>query len=155
MTPATLLSDSPLQVQTVDGVWEPQNYDLEFRGPVTVRYALEHSLNVPAIRLGMQVGVDEIIDVARRLGVTSHLPRVPSLPLGTAELAPIELARGYSTIANGGIRPSSHTFEDVVARGATLERRKLRFERVLDADVAYLATSRLEGVAWTVARWRT
>ena len=58
----------------------------------------------------------------------------------------MEVVRGYSTIANGGMRPSPHTFEDVVARGATLERRKLRFERVLDADVAYLATSLLEGV---------
>jgi penicillin-binding protein 1B len=94
----------------------------------------------------MEVGVDEIIDVARRLGVTSYLPRVPSLPLGTAELAPIEVARGYSTIANGGMRPSPHTFEDVVARGTTLERRELRFERVLDPGVAYLATSLLEGV---------
>jgi membrane carboxypeptidase/penicillin-binding protein len=94
----------------------------------------------------MEVGVDRVIDVARRLGVRSDLPRVPSLPLGTAALAPIEVARAYATIANGGIRPQPHTFEDVVARGETLERRELRFERVLDEGVAYLATSLLEGV---------
>ena len=146
ITPASLLDDSPLKLETRDGFWEPRNYDHEFRGPVTARYALEHSLNVPVIRLGMQIGVDHIIDVARRLGVKSYLPRVPSLPLGTATVAPLEIAHAYATIANGGIRPQPHTFEDVVARGKTLERRQLRFERVLDEGVAYLATSLLEGV---------
>ncbi len=146
ITTASLLDDAPLEVDTNQGVWKPRNYDHEFRGPVTVRHALEGSLNIPVIRLGMEIGVDRVVDVARRLGVTSDLPRVPSLALGTAALAPIEVARAYATIANGGIRPQPHTFEDVVARGETLERRKLRFERVLDAGVAYLATSLLEGV---------
>jgi penicillin-binding protein 1B len=146
ITPASLLDDTPLEVETNAGIWEPGNYDLEFRGPVTVRHALEHSLNIPAVRLGMKIGVDRIADVATRLGISSDLPRVPSLPLGTAEVAPIEMARAYSTIVNGGIRPSPHTFEDVVAGGATLERRKLRFERVLDEGVAYLAISLLQGV---------
>jgi penicillin-binding protein 1B len=146
ITTATLLDDSPLELETRAGTWTPGNYDHEFRGPVTARHALERSLNIPAIRVGLEVGVDSIVDVARRLGIKSDLPRVPSLPLGTAGLAPIELARAYATIANGGIRPQPHTFEDVVARGETLERRELRFERVLDEGVAYLATSLLEGV---------
>jgi penicillin-binding protein 1B len=146
ITPASLLSDTPLEIETPAGIWQPGNYDHEFRGPVTARYALEHSLNIPAIRLGLDVGIDKVAEVAARLGITSDLPRVPSLALGTAELAPIELARAYATLANGGIRPSPHTFEDVVSGGETLERRKLRFERVLDAGVAYLATSLLEGV---------
>jgi penicillin-binding protein 1B len=146
ITTASLLDDSPLKIETNSGPWEPRNYDHEFRGPVTARHALERSLNLPVIRLGLEVGVDRIIEVAHRLGVESDLPRVPSLPLGTAELAPIEIARAYATIANGGIRPQPHTFEDVVARGETLERRELRFERVLDEGVAYLATTLLEGV---------
>jgi penicillin-binding protein 1B len=146
ITPASLLSDSPLEIETNAGLWEPNNFDLRFRGPVTVRHALQNSLNIPAIRLGQEVGVRRVAEVARRLGVTSELPLVPSLPLGTAEVAPIELARAYSTIANGGIRPSSHSFEDVVASGETLARRKLAFERVLDGGVAYLATSLLQGV---------
>jgi penicillin-binding protein 1B len=146
ITTASLLSDAPLKLDTRSGPWEPRNYDLKFRGPVTARHALEASLNVPAINLGLEVGVDRIVDIARRLGVTSDLPRVPSLPLGTAALSPIELARAYSTIANGGMRPHPHTFEDVVAHGETLERRELRFERVLDEGVAFLATSLLEGV---------
>ena len=146
ITPASLLEDAPLEVETRDGPWKPRNYDHQFRGPVTARHALEGSLNIPAIRLGMEIGIDRVIDVARRLGVTSRLPSVPSLALGTATVAPIEVARAYATIANGGIRPQPHTFEDVVARGRTLERRELRFERVIDEGVAYLATSMLEGV---------
>jgi penicillin-binding protein 1B len=146
ITTASLLSDTPLEVETNAGIWEPKNYDLEFRGPVTARYALEHSLNIPAVRLGLDIGVARVAEVATRLGITSDLPRVASLPLGTAEVTPIEMARAYSTIVNGGIRPSPHTFEDVVAGGETLERRKLRFERVLDEGVAYLAISLLQGV---------
>ncbi len=146
ITPASLLSDTPLEVETRQGPWTPRNYDHEFRGPVTARHALEGSLNIPVIRLGMEVGVERVIDVARRLGITSRMPAVPSLALGTAAVAPVEVARAYSTIANGGIRPQPHTFEDVVAGGETLERRELRFERVLDDGVAYLATSLLEGV---------
>jgi penicillin-binding protein 1B len=146
ITTASLLSDTPLEVETRQGPWKPRNYDHEFRGPVSARRALEGSLNIPVIRLGLEIGIDRVIDVARRLGVTSRLPEVPSLALGTAALAPIEIARAYATIANGGIRPQPHTFEDVVAQGETLERRELRFERVLDEGVAYLATSLLEGV---------
>ncbi len=146
ITLATLLDDSPLALDINGGVWEPRNYDHEFRGPVAARYALEHSLNIPVIRLGLEIGSDRILDMARRLGVSSDLPRVASLPLGTATVSPFEIARAYATIANGGTRPQPHTFEDVVARGETLERRKLRFERVLDEGVAYLAISLLEGV---------
>jgi penicillin-binding protein 1B len=89
-----------------------------------------------------------VADVAERLGVESPLPKVPSLALGTAEIAPIELARAYATLAGGGVRPATQTIEDVVdGEGMVVERRRLRFERVLDAGTAFLATSLLEGVA--------
>ncbi|MEE2674080.1 MAG: PBP1A family penicillin-binding protein [Myxococcota bacterium] len=146
ITPATLLDDSPLALDLSGDVWEPRNYDREFRGLVSARYALEHSLNIPAIRLGLEIGSGRVADMARRLGVTSDLPQVASLPLGTATVSPFEIVRAYATIANGGTRPQPHTFEDVVARGETLERRELRFERVLDEGVAYLGISLLEGV---------
>ena len=84
----------------------------------------------------------------RRLGIESPLPRVPSLALGTAEIAPLELARAYATLASGGVRPTTQTVEDVVdGEGNVMEKHRLRFERVLDAGTAFLATSLLEGVA--------
>jgi penicillin-binding protein 1B len=148
ITLATLLDDSPLEIETPSGPWRPENYDHEFLGPVTVRQALERSLNVATARLAQDVGVRRVASVARRLCVTSSMPLVPSLALGTADVSPLEIARAYATIASGGIRPELQSIEDLVdADGYTLERRRLRFERVLDAGTAYLATSLLVGVA--------
>jgi penicillin-binding protein 1B len=157
ITLASFLEDSPFEVETPSGPWRPENYDHEFRGRVPVREALERSLNVPAARLGQEVGIDRVADVARRLGITSPLPRVPSLVLGTADVSPLEVARAYATLANGGVRPWPHTFEDVVdPRGDKVERRSLQFDRVLDPGTSYLATSLLEGVVerGTAARVR-
>lgn len=158
LTLASTLEDSPFEVDTPSGPWQPENYDREFRGTVPVREALERSLNVPAARLGQEVGIDRVADVARRLGITSPLPQVPSLVLGAADVSPLEVARAYATLANGGVRPWPHTFEDVVdPRGDKVDRRSLQFERVLDPGTSYLAISLLEGVVerGTAARVRS
>jgi membrane carboxypeptidase/penicillin-binding protein len=85
--------------------------------------------------------------MAHRLGIESPLSLVPSLAIGAADITPLELARAYATLANGGIRPHIRTFEDVVdPNGGTLERQPIEFERVLDGGTAYLVTSLLEGV---------
>jgi penicillin-binding protein 1B len=147
ITLGSLLDDGPLRVVTPLGPWEPENYDHQYHDLVSVRSALERSLNVAAARLGQTVGVDRVAEVAKRLGVASPLPLVPSLALGSADVSPLEIARAYATIANGGIRPEIRTFEDVVERSRrTLERHEIRFERVLDAGTAYLSISLLEGV---------
>ena len=145
-TLASFLEDSPLEIETHGGLWQPQNYDLEFRGRVPLRTAIERSLNVPSVRLALDVGIDRVAEMASRMGVTSHLPRVPSLALGTAEVSPLEIARAYATLASGGIRPTPHTFEDVAAEDRTLEQRQLELDQVLDPGLAYLGVSLLEGV---------
>ena len=158
ITLASHLDDGPFEVKSGGRVWRPANYDRSFRGRVDVRSALEQSLNVATARLGSEVGIGHVIDVARRLGIESPLPNVPSLSIGTADLAPIEIARAYATLANGGIRPQIRSFEDIVEPGGrTLARQTIDFERVLDAGTAFLATSLLEGVAnrGTAARLRT
>jgi penicillin-binding protein 1B len=148
LTLASFVDDSPLEVQTPMGPWRPRNFDRTFHGEVPVREALERSFNVATARLAQQVGIPRVADVARRLGINSPMPRVPSLALGTGEVSPMEVARAYASIASGGIRPQVQAIEDLVdARGNTLERRRLGFDRVLDAGTAYLATSMLEGVA--------
>jgi len=148
MTLASFLDDSPLELETPSGVWRPSNYDGNFHEAVSVREAMERSYNVATARLALDVGLDRVASVARRLGVESRLPEVPSLALGTAELSPLEVARAYATIANGGLRARVQSVEDVVdAQGRVLERRTLDFERVLDAGTAYLATNLLQGVA--------
>jgi penicillin-binding protein 1B len=147
VTLAQHLDDRPLSVETPTGPWQPANYDHEFHGDVTVREALERSLNVATARLGQEIGIDRVSRMARRLGISSPMPEVPSLAIGTADVAPIEVARAYATLANGGIRPEIRTFEDLVGEdGRALERQSVEFERVLDAGTAYLVTSALEGV---------
>jgi penicillin-binding protein 1B len=114
---------------------------------VTVRETLERSLNVATARLAQEVGVGRVADVARRMGIESALPLVPSLALGVADVSPLEMARAYATLAGGGVRPQVHSIEDLVdPAGETLERRELHHERVIDAGTAYLVTSLLQGV---------
>ncbi len=148
ITLASRLDDSPLELRTPSGPWRPRNHDSAFHGEVGVRDAIEQSYNVATARLAQQVGIGRVIDVARRLGIESPLPAVPSLALGTAEIAPLELARAYARLAGGGVRPTTQTVEDVVdSEGLVIEKRRLRFERVLDAGTSFLATSLLQGVA--------
>ena len=126
----------------------PRTTTRRWHGMVTVRQAIEKSLNVATARLARDVGSRRVADLARRTGIQSPLPIVPSLALGVASVAPIEIARAYATFASGGIRPELQSIEDLIdAEGHTLERRKLRFERVIDAGTAYLVTSLLQGVA--------
>ncbi len=148
ITLASILDDTPLEVETPSGPWRPENFDHEFHDRVSVRRAAERSLNVATARLAQEVGIERVADVARRLGIESALPIVPSLALGTADVSPVEMARAYATLASGGVRPHIQSIEDLVdEEGATLERRELRIQRVIDAGTAYLATSLLEGVA--------
>ena len=148
VTLASVLDDTPIELQTPTGLWKPRNFDGEFHGSVHIREALERSLNVATVRLAQEVGLPRVVSTARRLGIESPLPAVPSLALGTAEVAPLELARAYATLAAGGIRPQVQTVEDVIdGEGAVLERRELDFEQVIDGGTAFLATSLLQGVA--------
>lgn len=148
VTLASRIDDEPLRIETSEGAWEPVNYDKKFRGPVSVREALERSLNVPAARIGQFVGVGKIVEMARRLGIDSRLPPVASLALGTAEVTPLEMAVVYATFANGGLRPTPRSFIGLLDdKGVGQEQWPLAgARRVLDPGTAYLTTSLLEGV---------
>ena len=148
ITLASIVQDEPLKIETRDGFWEPTNYDKKFRGPVLVRDALERSLNVPAVRIGQAVGIGKVIEMARRLGIQSSLPAVPSLALGTAEVSPLEILTVFATFANGGLRPTPRSFIGLLDdRGVGQEQWPLAgARRVLDAGTAFLTTSLLEGV---------
>ncbi|HEB90183.1 MAG TPA: PBP1A family penicillin-binding protein, partial [Deltaproteobacteria bacterium] len=148
LTLASTVLDEPLKVETREGPWQPVNYDKKFRGPVLVRDALERSLNVPAARIGQAVGIGKVVEMARRLGIESRLPPVPSLALGTAEVSPLEIATVYATFANGGLRPTPRSFIGLLDdRGIGQEQWPLEgARRVLDPGTAFLTTSLLEGV---------
>jgi penicillin-binding protein 1C len=106
LTPASILDDSPVQLDTLSGLYVPQNYDRSFKGPVSARSALAGSLNVPAVRTLLLVGVDNFRDRLWDLdyhGLTEDGGYYGfSLALGSAEVTLIEQANAYRTLANGG-----------------------------------------------------
>ena len=93
------IEDAPFTQKLPTGVWQPVNYDGEYRGTVTVREAIEQSLNVPVAKLGIAVGPARIVETARKLGITSPLAPVPSVSLGSFELTVTEAARAVTDYA--------------------------------------------------------
>lgn len=106
LTAASLLADTPVNLETPTGMYVPQNYDREFRGWVSARSALAGSLNVPAVRTLMLVGVDTFVERLRRLGFTGLTEDGDfygySLALGSAEVTLWQLVNAYRTLANQG-----------------------------------------------------
>ena len=147
MTLAAWVDDEPLAVDTPEGLWSPANFDGEFRGRVTLRDAIERSLNVPMARVGLDVGPERIVETARRLGIRSYLAPVPSLALGSFELSLLEITRAYAVFASGGELPSVRTYASVHdAEGTRLDLVEPETERAFEPEEVYLVTSALEGV---------
>jgi penicillin-binding protein 1A len=96
-TPQSIVVDRPVQI----GEWEPQNYSGGFRGSMTLRNAFVHSINTVAVQLSEEVGIPSIIDTAKRMGVQSPLPAVPSLALGSAEVTLLEMTKAFGSVAAG------------------------------------------------------
>ena len=107
--------DEPFSMEQVDGTfWTPKNFDPDFRGPVTYRDVLKHSLNIPTIKLGLEVGLESVIQQARRMGIETPIPPYPSTSIGAAEVIPLQVAEAYSTIATAGIRSTPFSIERVI-----------------------------------------
>jgi len=114
---------------------------------VTLRRALEKSLNSATARIAREVGIRRVRDLAQRLGIQSSLPAVPSLALGAAEVTPLEVAVAFSTLANNGVRTRPLTVKQVLDPNArVLEKRDVRVEKVVSAQMAFLINHLLKGV---------
>jgi penicillin-binding protein 1A len=104
LTPETLRQDAPLDVKG----WRPENYSHEYFGAVTLTQALANSLNTVAVRLGLEVGAQNVVRTAHRLGISSKLEANASIALGTSEVSLTELVGAYAPFANGGHGISPH-----------------------------------------------
>jgi penicillin-binding protein 1B len=146
-TLASMVDDEPISLRTARGPWQPSNYDGEFRGPVSVRQAMEESLNVPFVRIGMAIGPERIVATAQQLGITSPLPAVPSLALGSAEVTLLELVRGYGVLAAGGdLAATRLILGESRGGGDVREIGDRQVRQVVDPAAAFLVTSALQGV---------
>ncbi|MBZ9611138.1 penicillin-binding protein 1B [Rheinheimera maricola] len=112
-TLATLLQDEPIRLRSNDQDWQPQNFDKQHRGQVTLLDALANSLNVPTVRLGLQLGLPAINEGLRKLGLVRNVKLHPAALLGAVELSPLEVSQLYQTIANNGLHQQLSTLQAV------------------------------------------
>jgi penicillin-binding protein 1B len=144
----TTLHDNPLSVP-IDGgkSWQPENYDHLFHGPVTLMQALVHSYNVATVQLGMDMGLDAVIAMLKKLGMQQTISPYPSLLLGSIELPPIEVLQMYQTIAAGGYQTPLRAILAVTDQeNNTLQRYPLTVEQTVDAASVFCLTQALQAV---------
>ncbi|WP_308363866.1 MULTISPECIES: penicillin-binding protein 1B [unclassified Microbulbifer] len=145
---ATLIEDAPIRVEGDNGkVWMPANFSNRSHGQVPLYVALANSYNQATARLGLDLGLENVRQTIRRLGVQANLPRVPSLFLGAVELTPFEVAGMYQTIANAGEHVEPRTLLAVSdAEGEQVQHFRRRTNRGVDPVPAYLLRYGLEQV---------
>ncbi len=139
-TLATPLADTPLEVAGPDGsVWAPRNFDRMSHGDVLLHRALANSYNLATARLGMELGIDKVVDMLQRLGIDGPIPEVPALTLGAGEYSPMDMAAMYQSIAAGGFRMPLRSIRDIVdARGEALRRYPLEYDRTVSLQAVHL-----------------
>ncbi len=167
-TPATILVDAPIEIDTPQGVWRPQNSTREFYGPTPLRTGIEQSRNLMTIRLAQEVGMDVVAAYAERFGVYENMGRFLANALGSEETTLFKMVAAYAMFANGGERVEPTLVDRVQDRwGKTIFRHDQRIcencdgleltagqmpritsnrERVMNAVTAYQLTSMLQGV---------
>ncbi len=133
-TLGTLLSDTRLRIQGEDKkIWEPENFDKTFHGDVIMYEALLKSYNIPAARLGLELGLSNISDTLRQLGSNRVLPPFPSITLGAVDMSPFEIASIYQTFAANGFHSPLRSVRAVLdAEGTPLKRYQLDVKRETD-----------------------
>jgi penicillin-binding protein 1A len=148
-TPADTLLDAPTAFIGADGKlsYRPENYYHKHYGIVTLRRALEQSINVPAVKMLDLIGGNKVVAFAHRCGIRTPLPAWPSIALGSADLTPLELAASYAAIANQGTHIEPYMIERIASPdGQVMEQHFPTAYTSADPAVAYVLTHMLEGV---------
>ena len=150
ITPATIVQDSPITIEwgqkTDEESWTPRNYDGEYRGPMSVRQAVEKSINIPTVRVSLAAGLPSVLGGAKAAGITSRLRGYPSVALGAFEISPMEIAGAYAAFANSGIAVARNAIVGVMTGdGTVLDRKATELAPVLPADAVFLINSILRG----------
>ena len=144
----TRIDDKKVAIPQDDGtVWEPKNFDREEHGQVYLYEALEHSYNLASVRLGMQVGLDKVIDLLHKAGIKDDISKYPSLLLGSLGLTPLEVAQIYQTLANGGFQVPLNSISSVLdSNNKPLQRYGLEVNQAMDPDPIFLVDHILSAV---------
>jgi len=167
-TPATIIVDAPIEVETPQGLWTPKNASNKFYGPTPMRTGIEQSRNLMTIRIAQEVGMETVASYAERFGVYKPMNPFLANALGAQETTLLKMVSAYAMFANGGVRVEPTLVDRVQDRfGKTIYRHDQRDctdcrspriakgdgltitderERVMDAITAYQLTSMMEGV---------
>ncbi len=146
-TPDSVIQDTPVTYPDGFQTYSPRNYDGSFMGSISMRRSLEMSRNVPAIKLGQELGIARIIEICRLLGITSPMDPVISLPLGAVDLTPLEMAGAYATFANNGWHsPPTFIVQVTDSNGNVLLDNTPQPQLILDPWATASLTEVLQGV---------
>ena len=147
-TEMSIVPDAPVSIKTAAGWWSPHNYKATFMGPVTLRTALQHSLNTVSVRLVAAMGVDKVIEQIRKFGITAQIVRHPSIALGTPEVTLFEHVYGYATFPAMGMEVKPVLITKIVdADGNVVEQYKPEPpRRRIAADTAYVMVDMMKNV---------
>jgi penicillin-binding protein 1B len=145
--PTSRVMDERLEWRYEGQVWSPSNYEGKFYGEVSVREALEHSLNSATARIAQSIGIRPIRDLAVRLGMDPKLQAFPAIVLGGWEVPPFDIAKVFGVFAAGGMAATPISVRKVLASdGRVEEGHRVEIRRVVPAADAYLVTHMLAGV---------
>jgi 1A family penicillin-binding protein len=141
---SSLIMDEPLRMQlSRNDVWEPENYDGTYEGPVSLRHALIRSRNVPTVKLANQVGIEDVARTAQLAGVSAKMDVTPALALGTVAMTPLELATAYTTFSNLGMKTEPRfvvRVESAEGKVLPLDTDMQRQHGTMDRAIAYIVT---------------
>lgn len=142
------LLNQPVTIPMPDGTrWTPQNFEGNFGGKYTLREALKHSINLVAVRAILEIApVKQVVEYAKRMGITSPIPPYESIALGTPELSPLELTTAYGVFANEGVLVQPYAILKIEDKdGNIIEQNTPERREVLSRQTAYLMTNLMEG----------
>jgi len=147
-TPTSTIVDAPVSYPAGNGqIYSPHNYDHKFLGPITLRYALEESRNIPAIKMMDTLGPKNVLDYAKRFGFEEDFPPYLPIALGAGDATLLDITSAYTTFPNQGVRMKPYFVLNVKDRdGNLLEENRGEPSDVIRADTAYVMTNMLRGV---------
>lgn len=155
-TPSSIIVDEPITYPGgPKGEWTPENYDHKFYGPTSLREALIYSRNVVTVKLVDAVGINNVLDFARNIGIQGDMPRDLTIALGSLSVSPLDLALCYSVFANSGMRVKPIAIKYISdSKGRILESNEPEAEEVISPQTAFLITSMMEDVVKYGTGWR-
>jgi penicillin-binding protein 1B len=147
ITPATTVVDEPTQFYYDDKIYEPADFGDKYAGTVTLRQALAHSMNVPAVKIAEMVGFDKVAKTARAVGLNLAIKPTPSVALGAYEVQPLEIAGAYTVFPNQGILVKPSFIKSIRdGSGTAVYQSTIAKKQAMDPRVAYIMVNMLQEV---------